>query len=76
MRWRLINGTATPRGFGNIKLCPASSTTDTSSICSNPIPMDLIAVDGSLFLRPQASTASQRMEFGPRQPGGFPRQVF
>jgi FtsP/CotA-like multicopper oxidase with cupredoxin domain len=49
MRWRFINGTATPRGFGNIKLCPASSSIDTSTSCTGNIPMDLMAVDGILF---------------------------
>ena len=33
MRWRFINGTATPRGFANLKLCPANGPGDETTDC-------------------------------------------
>ncbi len=51
-RWRFINATATPRGFGQIQLLDAAN---------NPVPMHLIAVDGITFYdkAPQPKTTWQ-----------------
>lgn len=51
-RWRFINATATPRGFGLLKLLDANN---------NPHPIHLIAVDGITFYgkAPQPKTSWQ-----------------